>query len=203
MKTRKIWIARHAARYDCENKQWKKWTQFPFDTPLSAEGHMQAKKLADSLEEGSLTIISSPFKRAIETSLHAARKFQTFIKIDYGLSEWIDPAVANKCTELEPRHPHHTPEIDSLYVDESGYYLQTQNRADMEDRAGDTFDRLISRFLDTNLLMITHGAPVVAIMKHVVRSLPMPPVCSLQEFEECENDASLILRKQSDVSHLR
>jgi broad specificity phosphatase PhoE len=58
------------------------------DTPLTKEGHMQAKKLAERLTGKKIeAIYSSPLKRAMETALPLAEKLGIEINVDRRIME--------------------------------------------------------------------------------------------------------------------
>ncbi len=71
--TQRVWIARHGNRLDFVNPDWFNTAPRRYDPPLSEDGFIQAKELANRLKLESLKhIFVSPFLRAIKTAYPVA-----------------------------------------------------------------------------------------------------------------------------------
>ena len=88
---RKIWLTRHGNREDFIDETWRERSERPFDPRLSADGREQASALGRRMRDTSLEIIySSPFLRTIETADLIAREFGCAVRVESGLSEWLN-----------------------------------------------------------------------------------------------------------------
>lgn len=86
-----IWIARHGNRQDFVDRNWRLSAPMPFDPELSADGAVQAQKLAGRLVgENIQHIFASPSLRTLETANYAAEALDLPIKVEAGLSEWFN-----------------------------------------------------------------------------------------------------------------
>ncbi len=86
-----IWIARHANRIDFVNPDWFFTAERPFDPHLSEDGVVQAQELAQRLRAENIThIFASPFFRTVQTAHQVAEVLNLPIKIESGLSEWLN-----------------------------------------------------------------------------------------------------------------
>ncbi|MBW4669877.1 MAG: histidine phosphatase family protein [Cyanomargarita calcarea GSE-NOS-MK-12-04C] len=84
-----IWIARHGNRQDYVDRNWRRTALKPFDPSLSADGAVQAQKLAGRLVGEKIRhIFASPAFRTLETANYTAEALNLPIKIEAGLSEW-------------------------------------------------------------------------------------------------------------------
>lgn len=86
-----IWIARHGNRQDFVDRNWRLSASMPFDPGLSADGAVQAQKLAGRLASEKIRhIFASPSLRTLETANYTAEGLDLPIKIEAGLSEWFN-----------------------------------------------------------------------------------------------------------------
>lgn len=121
-----VWIARHANRLDFVNPDWFLTAERRYDPPLSDDGMEQAQQLAKRLQKEKIShIFTSPFLRTIQTANAVAEVLDLPIKLETGLSEWLNPAWMTEeperlsvpaLAELFPRiDVSYTPHIAAQY----------------------------------------------------------------------------------------
>jgi len=156
---RTVWTTRHGERRDYVDPMWYKSAANPADTPLSANGRIQARDLGLRLRNEALAhIFTSPFRRAVETAHIAAEILDLPLKVENGASEFL-------CPEWFLRDPRLTaveelarefPRIDTSYS-------SAVNPVFPEDwetctrRAARTIQALVANF-EGNILVVGHGA---------------------------------------------
>ena len=87
-----VLIARHANRLDFVYPDWFLTAERRYDPPLSDDGMIQAQQLAKRLKGERIThIFASPFLRTIQTANAIAEVLDLSIKLEIGLSEWLNP----------------------------------------------------------------------------------------------------------------
>lgn len=170
---RKLYLARHGNRMDAVDPSWVRRTSRPFDPGLSPDGIVQAMKLAQRLREERVAhVFSSPFLRAVETACQAAKLLGVPVKIEHGLSEWLNPEIYRAppqwlasdvlARELAP--------IDTVYESiVHPHYPETEE--DARARAGVVARMLVERF-SGNLLLVGHGDSIVGAAGGLVPELP-------------------------------
>ncbi len=90
--TQIIWLARHANRLDFVNPDWFLTAEYRYDPPLSEDGMVQAKQLGQRLKDENIHhIFASPFLRTVQTANAVAEVLDLPIKLETGLSEWLNP----------------------------------------------------------------------------------------------------------------
>ena len=156
-----VWIARHANRLDFVNPAWFNTAERPYDPPLSEDGLLQAQQLAARLKYTNIAhIFCSPFLRTIQTANEVALGLNLPLKIEAGLSEWLNP---HWMTEKPETHP--TEELASLYPSiDIGYtscvlpqYPETEEI--MRQRTAATAKKLVAKY-SSDILLVGHGASV-------------------------------------------
>ncbi len=158
-----VWIARHGNRLDFVNPEWFNTAERPYDPPLSKDGIVQAQQLGQRLVgENIAHIFASPFLRTVETANQIATTLDLPIKIEAGLSEWLNPAWMPAMPEKMPtaalaeRFPRIDLSYSSRIVPE---YPETTAQVVLE-RAGRTAKRLAAEF-EYDILLVGHGASVL------------------------------------------
>jgi broad specificity phosphatase PhoE len=157
-----IWIARHANRLDFVNPDWFLTAERRYDPPLSEDGFLQAKQLANRLQDEKIHhIFASPFLRTVQTANAVAEVLDLPIKLETGLSEWLNPEWMDEeperhpISELVQIYPRidisYTPLIPAKYPE-----THTQVRA----RSGQTARCLVTDYSPENILLVAHGASV-------------------------------------------
>eukprot|EP00928_Gymnodinium_smaydae_P002225 TRINITY_DN10788_c0_g1_i1.p1 TRINITY_DN10788_c0_g1~~TRINITY_DN10788_c0_g1_i1.p1 ORF type:complete len:414 (-),score=63.90 TRINITY_DN10788_c0_g1_i1:141-1382(-) len=88
-------LVRHADRLD-RTPEWKTYEEasmYPNDTPLNADGHVNASKVGNELAKSGTTfdmIVSSPFLRCVETASRIAEVLKLPVMLDCSVGEIFD-----------------------------------------------------------------------------------------------------------------
>lgn len=203
--TQTVWIARHANRLDFVNPDWFLSAKRPYDPPLSPDGEEQAKALAKRLAGVSIAhVFASPFLRTVQTAHAVAEVLDLPVKVESGLSEWLNPewmpAMPEKLSlealaELFPR-------IDTSYTSRVlAQYPETGDGA--LERASLTARRLAGEFPE-DMLLVGHGASVMGATMGLAGSAGKPELkvalCSL--FKLVRRDGEWVMELNGDTSHL-
>jgi broad specificity phosphatase PhoE len=102
-----FWLVRHAHRLDFIEPEWFESAIYPYDPPLSPQGHDRAAWLAQKFSDLKVDrIYTSPFLRTIQTADPLARSLKLPIQLEWGLCEWL-------CRDWTTELPKTTP-IDEL-----------------------------------------------------------------------------------------
>lgn len=177
---RTLWLARHANRIDFVDPQWARSASRPHDPPLSPDGVHQARELAARLASEPIShVFSSPFLRCVETAAIIAELLDSPIKLESGLSEWLNPRWFSGSPEIHPREELHRsfPRIDPSYVSRvEPRYPETDIEA--LARSGKTASRLTEEF-PGNLLLVGHGASVRGATESLLGLSPGESVAAL------------------------
>src|SRR5208337_594474 len=115
---------------------------------LSAEGRQQARAMADRLALESIEhLFSSPFLRCVETAAVVVERLGLTIKIDVGLSEWLNADWFSKPPELLPGAElvRQYPQVDPSYRSR-GTARYGESGTEALRRSGDTVRRLAAEF---------------------------------------------------------
>lgn len=201
--TQTVWIARHGNRLDFVNPEWFNTAERPYDPPLSADGLVQAKQLGQRLiGEGIVHIFASPFLRAVQTANQVAEALDLTIKIESGLSEWLNPAWMKTDPEKLPFNVLQAqfPRIDPSYT--SRVIAQYPETSEMVlDRTGETVQRLTAEFSE-DLLLVGHGASVVGTTQGLVAGTPEinAALCCLVKLVRREQN--WVMELNGDTTHL-
>lgn len=201
-----IWIARHANRLDFVNPDWFMTAERRYDPPLSEDGFIQAKQLANRLKGEKIThIFASPFLRTVQTANAVAEVLDLPIKLETGLSEWLNPVWMTE----EP-HKLSTvalaeifPRIDTSYTPRIGVnYPETHPH--MLERSGQTARCLAVEFSPENILLVGHGASVrgaaMGLVGEIARTEVKASLCSLVKV--VRQHPEWVLELKGDTSHL-
>ncbi|BAY07819.1 histidine phosphatase family protein [Calothrix sp. NIES-2098] len=201
-----IWIARHANRLDFVNPDWFLTAERRYDPPLSEDGFIQAKQLANRLKKEKIShIFASPFLRTVQTANAVAEVLDLPIKLETGLSEWLNPAWMTEeperlstltLAELFPR-------IDLSYTPHiAATYPETQEK--VRARSGQTARCLATEYYPKNILLVGHGASVLGAAMGLVGEIAKMEVkaslCSLVKV--VLQDSEWLLELKGDTSHL-
>jgi broad specificity phosphatase PhoE len=201
-----IWIARHANRLDFVNPDWFMTAEKPYDPPLSDDGMVQAKQLAKRLKGEKISqIFSSPFLRTVQTANAVAEVLDLPIKLETGLSEWLNPEWMSEEPEklsmialaaLFPR-------IDNGYTSHiAAQYPETHEK--VRQRSGQTARCLAAECWPDDILLVAHGASVLGAAMGLVGDIAKTEVkatlCSLVKVVRQESE--WLLELKGDISHL-
>ncbi|MBD2299262.1 histidine phosphatase family protein [Nostoc sp. FACHB-87] len=201
-----VWIARHANRLDFVNPDWFLTAERRYDPPLSDDGFVQAKQLAQRLKSEKIThIFASPFLRTVQTANAVAEALDLSIKLETGLSEWLNPEWMTEeperlstlaLKELFPRIDHsYTPRIAAKYPE-----THEQVRA----RSGQTARCLATECFPEQILLVAHGASVLGaamgLVGEVAKTEVKASLCSLVKV--VLQGPEWLLELKGDTSHL-
>lgn len=201
-----IWIARHANRLDFVNPDWFLTAQRRYDPPLSEDGFIQAKQLAKRLKREEIAhIFASPFLRTVQTANAVAEVLDLPIKLETGLSEWLNPAWMTEEPERlsTPALAELFPRIDTSYTSRiAAKYPETQQQ--VRSRSGQTARCLAMEFSPDNILLVGHGASVLGAAMGLVGEIAVTEVkaslCSLVKV--VRQHPEWLLELKGDTSHL-
>ncbi|PSF33162.1 histidine phosphatase family protein [Aphanothece hegewaldii CCALA 016] len=168
-----IWMARHGNRYDFVNPEWFNTAPRRYDPPLSDDGLIQAQDLALRLQGEKIShIFSSPFLRTIQTAYPVAELLDLPIKLEFGLSEWLNPQWMSNTPQL---HFFEMLELNYSRIDWSytscviPQYPESEKL--MQQRTALTAKRLVSRFSD-NILLVGHKASILGTTVELIGTEP-------------------------------
>lgn len=198
-----LWIARHGNRLDFVHPEWFNTAERPYDPPLSEDGMIQAKQLGQRLVgEGIKYIFASPFLRTVQTASFVADALNLSIKIESGLSEWLNPEWMRTAPETLPLEvlQEQFPRIDGSYTSRVvARYPETSEK--VLERTGETARRLMAEFSE-DLLFVGHGASVVGTAQGLVGGMPEvnAALCCLVKLVRGEQ--RWVMELNGDTSHL-
>jgi broad specificity phosphatase PhoE len=198
-----VWIARHGNRLDFVNPEWFNTAERPYDPPLSEDGLEQAKQLGQRLVgERIAHIFASPFLRTVQTANEVANILNLPIKLESGLSEWLNPEWMKTeperlpLEELQERFPRIDPSHTSLVI---ARYPETSEM--VLQRTAQTAQRLTAEFSE-DVLFVGHGASVVGCTQGLVGGTPevKASLCCLVKLVRQEEE--WVMELNGDTSHL-
>ncbi len=203
--TQTIWIARHANRLDFVNPDWFLTAERRYDPPLSDDGIIQASQLAQRLKKENITaIFSSPFLRTVQTANQVAEVLDLQVKLESGLSEWLNPEWMSEAPEKMPIKDLVAlfPRIDISYQSRViAQYPEIGKTAFL--RAGKTAKKLVEEFSE-DILLIGHGASVlgatIGLVGEVAETEIKAALCCL--IKVVRQDPHWVLELNGDTSHL-
>lgn len=201
--SRTIWISRHGNRVDFVNPDWGKTADVPTDPGLSPDGITQARLLGLRLkDEGIRHIFCSPFLRAVETANQVAEILDLPIKIEKGLSEWLNSdwyASPPILISLEIKKRMYS-RIDTTYISKV-IPKHPESWDDIRERAARTAEALTKEF-EGDLLLIGHGASVETVTEGLlgVKGDIESSLCCLVKLVREED--KWVMELNGDTSHL-
>ncbi len=202
--TQIVWLARHGNRIDFVNPDWFLTAERRYDPHLSDDGVVQAQQLAQRLKgEGIAHIFASPFLRTVETANQVAEVLDLPIKLEYGLSEWLNPVWMKAMPEklsleaLAQRFPR----IDRSYTSRViAEYPETAEKA--LERSGETA-RLLADEFPEDILLVGHGASVIGatmgLVSGITKSQINAALCCLIKVVRQDQ---WVMELNGDTSHL-
>ncbi|MEH2042969.1 histidine phosphatase family protein [Nostoc sp.] len=201
-----VWIARHANRLDFVNPDWFLTAERRYDPPLSDDGMVQAQQLAKRLKRENIAhIFASPFLRTVQTANAVAEMLNLPIKLETGLSEWLNPVWMTEEPERlsTPALAELFPRIDSSYTSRiAAKYPETREK--VRDRSGQTARCLATEFLPEDILLVAHGASVLGgamgLVGEIAKTEVKASLCSLVKV--VREDPEWLLELTGDTSHL-
>jgi broad specificity phosphatase PhoE len=201
-----IWLARHANRLDFVNPDWFLTAVRRYDPPLSDDGFVQAQQLAKRFQKEKIAhIFASPFLRTVQTANAVAEVLDLPIKLETGLSEWLNPAWMSEHPEILPTRAIAKlfPRIDISYTPCIAVnYPET--REQVRARSGQTARCLAREYYPENILLVGHGASiggaVIGLAGEMANTGEKIRLCSL--FKVVLQESEWLLEIKGDTSHL-
>ncbi|MGD2184288.1 histidine phosphatase family protein [Lusitaniella coriacea] len=197
-----VWIARHGNRLDFVNPDWFKRAERPYDPPLSEDGVIQARELGQRLTSERIAhIFASPFLRTVQTATEVSKVLNLPIKLEAGLSEWLNP-------DWMPRMPERLPVevLAEKYPIDLSYTSRVvpqypENEEQVMTRTGEIARHLVAEFSE-DILLVGHGASVVGTTTGLVGGQPTvnATLCCLVKLVCCAEGWQMELN--GDTSHL-
>jgi broad specificity phosphatase PhoE len=169
---RTVYLVRHGHREDFigdtvqYNVKWAESAIIVFDPSLSDLGKRQAEDLAKKLKNKNIDyLFSSPFMRTLETAFIIAQYTALKVKIESGLSEWLNPVWFSYKPQLADNFTIENKFngwIDTTYNSlVSPYYPEISERLQVQTRVSKTIRLLLAKFRG-NLCLVGHGASITA-----------------------------------------
>ncbi|MBC1220432.1 histidine phosphatase family protein [Nostoc sp. UCD121] len=201
-----VWIARHANRLDFVNPDWFLTAERRYDPPLSDDGMVQAQQLARRLKKENIShIFASPFLRTVQTANAVAELLNLPIKLETGLSEWLNPVWMTEEPERlsTPALAKLFPRIDTSYTSRiAAKYPETHEK--VRERSGQTARCLATEFFPEDILLVAHGASVLGgamgLVGEIAKTEVKASLCSLVKV--VREDPEWLLELTGDTSHL-
>ncbi len=198
-----VWIARHGNRLDFVNPEWFNTAERPYDPPLSSDGLVQAKQLGKRLVgQGIVHIFASPFLRTVQTAYQVAEALDLSIKLELGLSEWLNPAWMTSDPEKMPIEvlQDKFPRIDSSYTSRVIACYPETNEMVLERTAQTA--RLLTAEFSEDMLLVGHGASVVGTTQGLLGGTPEinASLCCLVKL--VHQQQKWLMELNGDISHL-
>ncbi|MBG1245289.1 histidine phosphatase family protein [Nostoc sp. NZL] len=201
-----VWIARHANRLDFVNPDWFLTAERRYDPPLSDDGMVQAQQLAKRLKKENIAhIFASPFLRTVQTANAVAEVLNLPIKLETGLSEWLNPVWMTEEPERlsTPALAKLFPKIDTSYTSRiAAKYPETHEK--VRERSGQTARCLAAEFFPEDILLVAHGASVLGgamgLVGEIAKTEVKASLCSLVKV--VREDPEWLLELKGDTSHL-
>ena len=166
-----FWLVRHAHRLDFSEPEWFDRAIYPYDPPLSPQGHERAIWLAQKLSNIRVDrIYTSPFLRTIQTADPLARLLKLPIQLEWGLCEWL---CQDWTTELPTTTPidellRYYPNIDAGYQSQLvPCYPETTDALDIRLN---TISQKLNCHNSDRLLAIAHKGSVLGIVAALTRN---------------------------------
>lgn len=198
-----VWIARHGNRLDFVSPEWFNTAERRYDPPLSKDGVIQARELAERLKSENIAhIFASPFLRTIQTAHEVAKVLNLPIKLETGLSEWLNPDWMDEAPETHPQEwlAGKYPLINWNYRS----YVKPQypeTEIQLYQRTAKIIKTLVREF-SADILIVGHGGSVLGTTRGLVTGNPTfkVPLCSLTKIANIDRIWHLELT--TDTSHL-
>lgn len=206
MNSMTFWVVRHAEREDNINLTWQNSSTLKSDnSPLSKRGQGQADELAVRFNDIHLDhIFVSPFDRTLETATRLLRGHSNAtIKVEPGLCEGLymceDPPGYEDLNILKEKYPL----VDTCYQSIMPWKLPREGDGDeaCTPRIQMTLEGIEKRFPGTEVLLVSHGAPIGAIHELLGGSWKYVGQATVSKFVK-KQKGGYIKELSGDASHL-
>ncbi len=200
--SQRIWIVRHGNREDFQNPGWTRTAQRPFDPALSPDGETQAQEVGHSLQSEPIDrIFASPFLRTIQTASHIADALDLPVYLEPGLGEILPTVQEMPALMSEEERARRFPRVDRDHRP-VGRLCYPERSEDGHKRAAAAAHALVVRYPDKNLLMVTHAAPVVGIVRGLtgLQDRIFVPLCGIFTLQRADSGWRIL--QHSAISHL-
>lgn len=177
-----LYLARHGNRLDFVYPEWFNTAKRKYDPPLSEDGKIQARQLAQRLKSEKIDqIIASPFLRTIETAHIIAESLDLSVKLEAGLGEWHNPDWMSYPPETHPRK-----ELENTYARIDWAYssqifpVYPENESQVLTRMKNIGQLLVNSH-SGRLLLVGHSITILGIIQGLVNENIQinTPLCSL------------------------
>jgi broad specificity phosphatase PhoE len=200
----KLWIARHGNRQDLVDPGWKLSAERPHDPPLSEDGFVQVRELADRLAgEDIRHLYASPFIRALQTATPVAEALDLPIRVEPGAAEWLnedwfpDGVDTLPVEELARKFPR----VDTAYEP----LMPARFPESWEDclRRCTLTGRKLAERHEGDVLVVGHGATIIGMVQGLMQDLSLALQWDLASLTLLERTPEgWELKMQSETSHL-
>jgi probable phosphoglycerate mutase len=152
---------------ESEGNRERTFTRTP-DVSLTETGQQQVSAAAEliAVRYAPVRIVSSPFQRARETAAILARRLGIAVEVEddlrersYGILAGQPYAAARNCTDYDP-------ESYWLWCPPGG----GETLVSVATRAGAVLDRVAGATPDADVVVVSHGAVMMALWRHVTGS---------------------------------
>ena len=143
------------------------------DSSLTDLGHRQAETVANQLSgKGVSTILSSPFRRVLETAHPLCRKTNMKAEVFPDVCEWshkdcggMDTFVGRPIDEILAKHSWTCAPVPDIPLTEQWWADWPESPDEFKKRCKSVADKLISRFGDTDhaIAIFLHGATYIGL----------------------------------------
>lgn len=117
IKRHAVFLCRHGYRIDYGDLTWAANSPYPHDPPLSEEGLRQASDLGKRLKYENISlIVSSPFRRAIQTAKAIAQTLNVKYVVEPAFAEFISVLNRRNVPNLDPQCEEDDDLVDPSYT---------------------------------------------------------------------------------------
>jgi broad specificity phosphatase PhoE len=135
------------------------------EVPLTAAGCEQVRAAADwiATRYAPARIVSSPFRRAVQTAEIIAARLALPVSIEADLRERSYGELAGRPYAVARTSPGYDPAAYWMWCPPGG----GETLVDVSARAGGVLDRLAGATPDGDVVVVSHGAVMMALWRHV------------------------------------
>lgn len=117
IKRHAVFLCRHGYRIDYGDLTWAVNSPYPHDPPLSVEGLRQARDMGKRLKYENINlIVSSPFRRAMQTAKAIAQALNVKYVVEPAFAEFISVTNRRNVPNLDPVNTIEDDRVDPSYT---------------------------------------------------------------------------------------